>query len=39
MAILSKVTGFWDGFSFVKNVKKMREALIEYLRRRGLPVR
>ncbi len=36
MAILSKVTGFWDGFSFVKNVKKMREALIEYFKEEGI---
>ena len=36
MAILSRVTGFWDSFSFVKNVKKMRKALVEYLTDEGI---
>ena len=36
MAILSKVTGFWDGLSFVKNIKRMRNALMDYLTGEGV---
>lgn len=36
MAILSRVRGFWSSFSFVKNVKKMRSALMDYLRGEGV---
>lgn len=36
MALLSKVTGFWDSFSFVKNVKRARIALVHYLTEEGV---
>lgn len=36
MALLSKVTGFWDSFSFVKNVKRARIALVHYLIEEGV---
>ena len=36
MAILSKVTGFWDSLSFVKNTKRMRGALMDYLAGEGV---
>lgn len=36
MAILSKVTGFWESLSFVKNTKKMRKTLMDYLQGEGV---
>ncbi len=36
MAIFGKATGFWDSFSFTKDVRAMRKVLMEHFKEEGI---